>query len=127
MATQSARLGFKFEVQEKISSDRLALFVFIFFLISVTIQGALIVLNWRTLPPQVPIFYSKPWGEPMLAAPIFLWILPSLTVIFVIVNYFVALYLLRSQYFLNRVLVVFSAIISFSTLYDISRIIGLLV
>ena len=119
--------GIGYETQSRIFSDKLALFVFIFFLISILVQAALLLMNWSQLPPEVPIFYSKPWGEAMLGPPIYLWILPTFTILFFIINYFIAIFLLRENYFLNRVLIVFSAIISFATLYDMSRIIGLLV
>lgn len=122
----SSRLRFTHGASERLSSDKLTFFVFIFFVISVLLQSLLILFNWRGLPPEIPIFYSRPWGEPMLASPIFLWILPVATVLFVLVNYLIALYFLRSFNFLSRVLIVFSAIISFATLYDVIRIVGLL-
>lgn len=122
------KLGFiKYDAQERLSSDKLSFFVFIFFLISVLGQASLLLINWGNLPPEAPIFYSRSWGEPMLAAPIFLWILPALTVVFALVNYFIALYFFQNLYFLRRVLVIFSAIISFATLYGVTKIIGLLV
>ena len=124
---KSARFGFRYEAQERIYSDRLVFFVFIFCVLSTLTQSALILINWGKLPPAIPIFYSRPWGELMLGAPAFLWILPVITVAFVLTNYFIALFLIQSQYFLNRVLIVFSAIIAFATVYDAVRIIGLLV
>ncbi len=130
MATQihtSTGWRFRYEAQERLSSDKLTLFVFIFFVISTLAQSSLILINWGELPPEIPILYSRPWGEMMLASPIFLWILPAATIIFILLNFFIALYFLRTQYFLNRVLIVFSAIIALATLYDLTRIIGLLV
>ncbi|OGD83879.1 hypothetical protein A3A54_01885 [Candidatus Curtissbacteria bacterium RIFCSPLOWO2_01_FULL_39_62] len=124
---QSTKLGFRYEAQERISSDRLVFVVFVFFIISTLTQSALILVNWGTLPPEVPIFYSRPWGEQILARPIYLWILPIITVVFVLTNYFIALFLIQSQYFLNRVLIIFGAIIAFATLYDMTRIVGLLI
>lgn len=123
----TTRLGIRYEAQDRLLSDKLTLFVFIFFVISVIAQSSLILINWSKLPPEVPIFYSRPWGEPMLAAPIFLWILPVSCVVFVLLNLFIALYLIKAHYFLNRVLIVFSAIIAFATLYDVIRLMGLLV
>ena len=37
----------------------------------------ILLIFWGKLPPQVPLFYSHPWGEEQLAKPIFLWILPT--------------------------------------------------
>ena len=124
---QHGRFGFPHEAQERISSDKFALIVFIFSVFSLLTQSTFILINWGKLPPAIPIFYSRPWGELMLGSPAFLWILPIVTVAFVLTNYFIALFLIQSQYFLNRVLIVFSAIIAFATVYDTVRIIGLLV
>lgn len=119
--------GLRYNAQARIVSDKFILYIFFFIIISLLSQSALLLINWGQLPPVVPIFYSKPWGDMMLAAPIFLWILPGITLIFFIINYFLAIYILREYYFLNRVLIVFTAFIAFSTLYNLSRIIGLLV
>jgi len=40
----------------------------------------------RSLPPEVPVFYSKPWGEERLAARQFLWILPAISALVIILN-----------------------------------------
>ena len=52
--------------------------VLIFCVVSILAQASLILSASGKLPPQIPIFYSKPWGEPMLGPPIALWILPAL-------------------------------------------------
>lgn len=35
----------------------------------------------KSLPPEVPLYYSLPWGEGQLVAPIWLFLLPGLGVI----------------------------------------------
>lgn len=40
----------------------------------------------RSLPPEVPVFYSKPWGEERLAARQFLWLLPAIGALVIILN-----------------------------------------
>ena len=117
----------RYDAQARISSDKFILYIFFLIIISLLGQSALLLITWGQLPPVVPIFYSKPWGDLMLAAPIYLWLLPGVTLIFFILNYFIAIYILREYYFLNRVLIAFTALIAISTLYDLSRIIGLLV
>ncbi len=38
-----------------------------------------VLLLYRTsLPPQVPLWYSRPWGEDQLTQPIGLWLVPGL-------------------------------------------------
>lgn len=119
--------GLRYDTQARISSDKLVFYVFLFVVLSILGQVSLILINWGQLPPVVPIFYSRPWGDLMLASPFYLWILPGVTFLFFTINYFLALYILRDYYFLNRVLVIFAALIAFATLYDMTRIIGLIV
>ena len=46
------------------------------------VGGTVIAWFWKTLPPQVPLWYSKPWGDERLASPWFLF-LPLLSSIIV--------------------------------------------
>lgn len=44
----------------------------------IVIGFLIIVLSWSRLPPEVPLFYSLPWGENQLADQIWLLVLPLL-------------------------------------------------
>lgn len=76
------------------------------------ILGSLfLAVFWIQLPPQVPLFFSKPWGESQLAKPIFLTLPLFLSFIFLLTN------LLLSQIaedypFLKRVLITGAALVS---------------
>lgn len=39
----------------------------------------LIVVYWKYLPPEVPLLYSRPWGQDQLVSPYFLWTIPAMT------------------------------------------------
>lgn len=52
------------------------------------IQLAVILFFWRNLPPQVPLFYSRPWGKEQLASYLNLFLLPGFSVVFFILNNF---------------------------------------
>ena len=56
---------------------------FIFFLA----QLGLILVFWRKLPPEVPLFYSRPWGKEQLANPWFLFLIPGLTLVIFLINF----------------------------------------
>src|SRR3989344_5744038 len=120
------RFGLRVEAHSKLYLDRFSFLCIAFCAISVFGQVALILVSFQKLPPQLPIFYSKPWGEPMLAGPIAIWILPGLTLFFVAINYVIARFVL-AELFLYRVLLTFSAICAFAALYDMTKIISLLV
>lgn len=62
---------------------------------------------WPSLPPEIPLFYSKPWGEPQLVPAYFIAIPPFLSGVFLIANSAFAQTL--DNYPLIRKLLVFSA------------------
>jgi len=50
-------------------------------------QLGLILFFWKKIPPEVPLFYSRPWGKEQLANPLFLFLLPGLTLVVFLVNF----------------------------------------
>lgn len=40
--------------------------------------AGLLAVFWKNLPPEVPLLYSRPWGQDQLVSPYFLWGLPVL-------------------------------------------------
>lgn len=107
--------------------DRFALTVFLTAVISALVQSSLILVSLGKLPPQVPIFYSRPWGEMMLAAPAALWILPGICVLATLLNWGLSLFATVNNKFLTRTLFSFTLIVAALTLYDMGKIISLLI
>lgn len=129
-ATQSPGEGLKLQsfapvVQRRIMRDRLSVLALFGAVISLLFQVALIGVSWRRLPPEVPIFYSRIWGDEILASPIFLWSLPATLVIFSTVNFLIAAYLVSDNPFLVRVLVIVTLVIAMTTLWNNVKIISL--
>lgn len=123
---ENIRLSISSQAQENFSRDRLALTVYIFCLLSILAQSSLILVSWGKLPPQVPVFYSRPWGEAMLTSPLGLWILPALLATLAMANFFV-ISNFRQNLFLVRAIVVFTFLVGFLTIYDSAKIISLLI
>lgn len=48
---------------------------------AVVVVGGLLVMYGPSFPPQVPLWYSRPWGEDQLAPPTALWLVPGLIVL----------------------------------------------
>ena len=42
----------------------------------VVVGVGLLTIYWRSLPPEVPLLYSRPWGQDQLVSPYFLLIPP---------------------------------------------------
>lgn len=114
------------EVKNQLLKDRFESFVLFFGIASILIQLFLIFFSWRNLPPQIPIFYSRPWGEAILAQKFFLLLLPLISLVFISINYLMIVFLTRGNYFLSRVLTIFSLLVVLMTLYDTSKIIFLI-
>lgn len=106
--------------------DRFEFGVLIFFIFSILLEAAIILFSFKKLPPQLPLFYSRPWGEQILASPLFLWILPAVILVFSVLNFWI-LTQMKEGFFLRRVLMVFTLIVSLVLNYALWRLINLLI
>ena len=93
---------------------------------SILAQAALILTAVGTLPPTIPLFYSRPWGEVMLAPAIFVWILPTIAAGACIFNLALGKVLVLGKSFLIKTLETSTLIVALTTLYDTVKIISLL-
>ncbi|KKR78183.1 MAG: hypothetical protein UU23_C0002G0010 [Candidatus Curtissbacteria bacterium GW2011_GWA1_40_9] len=123
---QAPKFEISHEVRTSLVSDKGILWAFIVSLFFIFSQIAVIGLYFRNLPPEIPIFYSKTWGENMLGQSIFIWILPAIAVSFVAFNFLVYFVFFRNNKFLARVLFVSNAVIGFTTFWGAMKIVTLL-
>lgn len=114
---EEAKKGIRLVWEEKV----LRVIIYItFLLIFINFLG--FGLFFSSLPPQVPLFYSQPWGEEQLVAPYWLVILPIGSFFVFLLNNFLAIYFIRGQKILSWILMGTSlgtAIISLITLVKI--------
>lgn len=47
---------------------------------------AAIGVKWQSLPPEIPLFYSRPWGEDQLTERLFIFLLPGLSLVILVFN-----------------------------------------
>jgi len=88
-----------------------------FNIILIVVQIILIIWFFKDLPPEIPLYFSRPWGEAWLAQTTFIILLPLFSLFIALINYFLALFYYQKKAFLSKLLVVFSFIISlFSTI-----------
>ena len=127
------RLDIAGAARRSFEGDRPSFIIFLICALVFLAQSLMILIFWGKLPPQVPLFYSKPWGEAILAPAIALAILPITTIGSVATNYFLAIFLAANKQsfsannkFLVRSLTIFSLLISFGMLYSCVKIITLL-
>jgi hypothetical protein len=83
-------------------------------------------LSWFKLPPQVPFFYSLPWGKEQLAPPAYLWFLPASSLVLVLVNLVLAGFF-SSDKLLTRTLIITTGLYSSLASLILFRIITLII
>lgn len=84
------------------------------------------VFSWNNLPPDIPLYYSLPWGEEQLAKPISLGLLIVGTTCLSIVNIFLAMILLNKHRFYSQTILVATPTIWLLTAIAIFKIITLI-
>lgn len=90
-------------------------------------QIVLIVWFYNQLPPQIPLFFSRPWGQSWLTSPASIFILPLFSLITLLLNYLLALYFYSKKLLLSQLLVIFGFIISLLSTISVLKIINLII
>lgn len=93
----------------------------------ILVQFLIIIFFITELPPQIPLFYSRPWGEAQLSSPLMLVILPVFSIAFLVTNTLLATTFLEKEIFLSKLLIFGSTLVSVFNLVTIVKIILLFV
>ncbi len=80
-------------LQKQASANWLVSVVNKFVPIIVLLSVILLLLRAKDLPPVVPLWYAKPWGEEQLTSPWWLTVLPATSLITYIINVVASAYL----------------------------------
>ena len=80
---------------------------------------------WERLPPQVPLFYSRPWGADQLAVKPQIIFLPGLAFFIFFLNIFSSARILSKEPILARILTGSSCILAFILILALFQIINL--
>lgn len=99
---------------------RLTIILFVF-------EVVLIIWFYNQLPPEIPIFFSLPWGEAWLVPTSSIFILPLFSLITLLINYFLALYFYPKKTLISQLLVIFTFIISLFSTFSVLKIISLII
>jgi len=91
----------------------------------ILLQVGAIITSWRTLPPQLPLFYSRPWGETQLATPFGLFLLPALSLAVFLINFFFTGFIPKEEKLTGQILAAASTVFSLLCLATLAKIIFL--
>jgi hypothetical protein len=95
-------------------------------LIFIITQIAFLFWKFNLLPPQVPLYYSLPWGESQLTQASLLFILPTISLILLLINNLFAISLTKTSLLLSRILLAISLVFSFLSLVALIHIVYLI-
>jgi len=90
-------------------------------------QVALIIWFYNQLPPEIPLYFSRPWGSSWLAPTSSIFILPLFALVTLLANYFLALFFHQKKIILSQLLVVFAFIIALFSTVSILKVISLVI
>jgi len=105
---------------QKITSRRL----FLLGIGLIIFQSLAITFYLDSLPPQLPLFYSLPWGQRQLVSPQYLYLLPLSSLVTFFVDVFFILFLAK-QKLLSTILLVSSFFYIFLVTYSLINILNL--
>ena len=78
-----------------------------------------------SLPPEIPLFYSRPWGESQLAPPVMIWLLPGGLLLAGFLNLYLAALSFEELGFLSRILTWSNVLMAFLVTVSLVKIIML--
>ena len=86
------------------------------------------LLAWKfiQLPPQVPLYYSLPWGQSQLTNASYLFLLPTISIVVLFIDNLFAVSWFKNQPLLSRFSIITSLLISFFSTYTLINIIFLI-
>lgn len=96
-------------------------------LISLFISFGLLAFFRNTLPPNVPLWFGRPWGVDQLTKPLWLIMLPVSALLVYIINTIISIFLLTQYRIFIQIIFTASAIISFLTALTVVKIIMLVI
>lgn len=83
--------------------------------------------NYRFLPPQLPLYYSLPWGDGQLVDKSQFIILPSIIILIMLVNLIISWHLHPSQLAIKRILMISTSVIGLVILMSVLKILFIFV
>lgn len=91
----------------------------------ISLQFVYLFWYYPSLPQEIPLYFSQPWGESWLTPVPFIFLLPSFSLIILLVNSSIALLIHRLQPLLAELLLAFSLIFVILASVSLFQIINL--
>ena len=86
------------EITKSILKNKLYVWSLIAIIFLIFLQFLAIAFFYKYISPQIPIFYSQPWGQEQLADKKLIFLFPIQLILLLIINYFLtALFFLKEK------------------------------
>jgi len=95
--------------------------------ILILVQALIILFSLSFLPSQVPLFYSRPWGEEQLAHPLYLFILPLANLAVFILNSILLSFIEKKELLIRQILIICILLFNFLSLITLIQIVRLII
>ncbi len=95
--------------------------------ILILVQALIILFSLSFLPSQVPLFYSRPWGEEQLAHPLYLFILPLANLAVFILNSILLSFIEKKELLIRQILIICILLFNFLSLITLVQIVRLVI
>jgi len=70
----------------------------------ITSSLVLLLLSWDRLPTEIPLWYSRPWGQDRLAHPSWLFLLPGASFLWYGMDSFLSLHVTKNHLVFSQIL-----------------------
>jgi len=108
-----------------IPKDKAIFWPIIFSILILAASLIFTLLKFTNLPPKIPLFYSKPWGQDRLVGKGLVWLLPAILFLLILVNTILAKVLAPKIIFLAQIISIALSILAFLIFFTLARIIFL--
>lgn len=106
-----------------LKADRVLKFAFSGALLLLLSQMILIIINYRGLPPLIPLYFHRPWGTEQIANVNFIFLIPAITLVLVVLNTNLALIYYKESVLISRILVWTELLFCFLSTVSVFKII----
>jgi hypothetical protein len=107
--------------------DNVSNMAFLFSLFLIIVEFLLVWINFSSLPPQIPLYFQRVWGEAQLAEKQMIWFQPGLLLVFFLVNYAISIFNASKEPLTARILGGTVLICSIMSIVSVWNIINLMV
>lgn len=121
-----SKLGFVVDYWKSISGNWVVSVVNKFVLILFILSAGLLAIRFIYLPDQIPLWYSKPWGEEQFAHPIWLLLFPTTILVVYGFNIFIGARFSSKHLIFTQFLFATSLIVAILSLVNLAKILFLI-